>query len=818
MARKLPLPKTEPLTIKTPSTTKRLTNTLKSRLHAPEPGGFGHFAMGALAIAAALLTASQSNLNQLLERQVQTLFFELRGPVAPPENVVILTIDEDSIAQGTSVYMNDPKKYAFLEPLQRWPWNRVAYAHAIDRLIAAGARSVAIDLIFDSPSSSADGDRAFLQALQRHAGRVTLAAQYEETNTSQGMLTQLLGPHEMFQTKPMSVGLINYLLEPNSRIHQLGSQFARQMAQTNPSKPPQEWLIGSQTAMPSLAEATMRTSQLLYPAPQGRNIFFYGPAGTFKQISFWQVLDPATWETLVQSGAFKDKIVLIGPTFSLSQDFHAAPFSDTPLHRQPISGVEINANAIATLLENKSIADAIANVPLQGAFVFVTVITAGYVQSRAKRALRRFATAMGIVLLWGSFTYIVFTQGRLILPAAVPMIAIALSGTTYLFIGIVSEKVKLRRTMKDYAGSPLIQEIISKSEQDDLKDLLPEYREQEMFGKKLAGRYTIRKVLGSGGFGETYVAEDTQRPGNPACVVKQLRPNSNNPKLFQLARRLFKKEAETLEKLGKHEQIPQLLAYFEEEQEFYLVQEFIPGQPLSSELSLGRQMPEFKVVTILQELLTILAFVHSHHVIHRDIKPNNIIRRHSDGKLVLIDFGAVKEVSQLAADEGHTGMTVSIGTQGYMPNEQCAGNPRFNSDLYAVGMIGIQALTGLLPSQLMQDKSTGEIPWKHRAQVSYALAGVLNKMVRYDFRDRYQSATEALQALQNLGENVLKPSTSSANPLLQPDPLPLQWEAETDTPDAPIAASTQPWPATFGDANSYVPTTEAAAENDTNLS
>ena len=816
MARKLPLPKTEPLTIKTPSTTKRLTNSLKSRLHTPEPGGFGHFAVGAVAIAAALLTASQSNLNQLLERQVQTLFFELRGPVAPPQDVVILAIDEDSIAQGRNVYTVDPKKYAFLEPLHGWPWNRVAYAHAIDRLMAAGARSVAIDLIFDSPSSSADGhrgDRAFQQSLQQHAGRITLAAKYEETNTLQGVLTQLLGPHEMFQSKPMSAGLINYSVEPDSRIHALGSRFAQQIAQTNPSKPPQEWLIGSQTIMPSFAEATMRTSQLLYPAPQGENIFFYGPAGTFKQISFWQVLDPAAWEALVQRGTFKDKIVLIGPTFSLSQDFHAAPFSDTPLYRQSMSGVEINANAIATLLENKSIADAITNAPLQGAFVFVVVIAAGYVQSQAKRTLRRFVAAMGIVLLWGSFTYIVFTHGRLILPAAVPMSAIALSGTTYLFIGIVSEKVKLRRTMKDYAGSPLIQEIISKSEQDDLKDLLPQYREQEMFGKKLAGRYTIRKVLGSGGFGETYVANDTQRPGNPACVVKQLRPNSNNPKLFQLARRLFKKEAETLEKLGKHEQIPQLLAYFEEEQEFYLVQEFIPGQPLSNELSLGRQMPEFKVITILQELLTILVFVHSHHVIHRDIKPNNIIRRHSDAKLVLIDFGAVKEVSQLA-DEGHTGMTVSIGTQGYMPNEQCAGNPRFNSDLYAVGMIGIQALTGLLPSQLTQDKSTGEIPWKHRAQVSYALAGVLNKMVRYDFRDRYQSATEALQALQSLGGNVLKPSPPQADPLSQPDLLPLQWEVETD---APIAASTQPWPATFGDANSYVPTTEAAVERDPSL-
>jgi serine/threonine protein kinase/uncharacterized membrane protein YgdD (TMEM256/DUF423 family) len=470
-----------------------------------------------------------------------------------------------------------------------------------------------------------------------------------------------------------------------------------------------------------------------------------------------------------------------------------------------MSGVEVNANAIATLLENKSIADGITNVPLQGAFVFGIVVAAGYLQSRAKRALRRFAAAMGIVLLWGSITYVVFTQKRLILPAAVPIGAIALSGTAYLFLGIASEKFRLRRTIKDYASSPLIQEIISKSEQDDLKDLLPEYREQEMFGKKLAGRYTIKKVLGSGGFGETYIAEDTQRPGNPACVVKQLRPNSNNPKLFQLARRLFQQEAETLEKLGKHEQIPQLLAYFEEDQEFYLAQEFIPGQPLSSELSLGKQEPEFKVIVILQELLTILEFVHRHNVIHRDIKPNNIIRRRSDSKLVLIDFGAVKEISQLAEDDRRTGFTVGIGTQGYMPNEQCAGNPRFNSDIYAVGMIGIQALTGLSPSQLIQDKNTGEIPWKHRAQVSYALAEVLSKMVRYDFRHRYQSATEVLQALRSLGNSAFTPPTVDVSP------APPQLEVDVES----IPASTQPWPATFGDVNDYLPLTESAPDRET---
>ena len=810
MAKDQLLPQTEPLTVKTPSTTKRLTSTLRSRLHAPKASGVGHLAVGAVAIVAALLTASQSNLSQLLERQMQTLFFELRGAVKPPTDVVILTIDEYSITQGKDVYTVDPQKYAFLAPLHEWPWKRIAYARALDRLMAAGARSVAIDLIFDSPSSDPESDRALQQALQRYAGRVTLAAQYEETRAPQGFLTQLLGPHDLFQTKPMSVGSINYPIDADGRVHALGSRFAQQMTQASLSKAPQEWLIGSQTTAPSFAEAAMRSSQQMYPAPRGEDIFFYGPAGTFEQIPFWQVLDAASWDTQSQGAAFKDKfkdkIVLIGPTFKLSQDFHAAPFSESPLYRQAMSGVELNANAIATLLENKSIADGIPNAPLQGVFVLAIVAAAGFLQSRTKRTLRRFAAAMGLVLFWGSLTYVVFTQRRLILPAAVPMSAIALSGTAYLFIGIVSEKVKLRRTFKDYAGSPLIQEIIGRSEQDDLIDLLPEYREQEMVGKRLMERYTIRKVLGSGGFGETYIAEDTQRPGSPACVVKQLRPNSNNPKLFQLARRLFRQEAETLEKLGKHEQIPQLLAYFEEDQEFYLVQEFIAGQPLSSELSLGKQVSEFRVIAILQELLTILEFVHSQNVIHRDIKPNNIIRRRSDGKLVLIDFGAVKEISQLTEAEQSTGFTVGIGTQGYMPNEQCAGNPRFSSDVYAVGMTGIQALTGLSPSQLTQDKNTGEIPWRHRAQVSYALAEVLSKMVRYDFRKRYQSATEALQALQNLGSVSFKPVMTDLEPL----PLP----PEVDV-DPPIAASTQPWPQTFGDVNSYLPVTEAGAEHDT---
>ena len=234
---------------------------------------------------------------------------------------------------------------------------------------------------------------------------------------------------------------------------------------------------------------------------------------------------------------------------------------------------------------------------------------------------------------------------------------------------------------------------------------------------------------------------------------------------MELARRLFPREAEALEKLGKHEQIPQLLAYFEEREQFYLVQEFIDGHSLEDELLPNKPLSETEVIDILQQLLSVLEFVHSHSVIHRDIKPNNIIRRHSDNKLVLIDFGAVKEIStQLLSTEGSTRFTVAIGTQGYAPHEQCAGRPRPNSDIYALGVTAIRALTGLPPNQLLQDVRTGDILWTHKAQVSPELAEIVSKMVRYDLNQRYQSASEVredLLGLTNLSYEKLSPADTS---------------------------------------------------------
>ncbi|MCY7276207.1 MAG: bifunctional serine/threonine-protein kinase/ABC transporter substrate-binding protein, partial [Phormidesmis sp. CAN_BIN44] len=277
-----------------------------------------------------------------------------------------------------------------------------------------------------------------------------------------------------------------------------------------------------------------------------------------------------------------------------------------------------------------------------------------------------------------------------------------------------------------------------------------------MLGRLLSSRYRIVRVLGSGGFGHTYITQDTQRPGHPLCVLKHLSFASHNPAILQQARRMFLSEAETLEKLGEHNQIPRLLAYFEEDEEFYLVQEFVEGHPLSDELLPGKKLSEDQVILLLEDVLSVLEFVHAQNVIHRDIKPENLIRRDRDQKLVLIDFGAVKNIEHTIAEAtGITEMSLPVYTSGYGASEQCLGKPRFSSDVYALGVIGIQALTGARAVQLPQDSNTCELVWRDLIEVRHDLATVLEKMTKFQFNQRYQTATEALQQLQAL-ENQTK--------------------------------------------------------------
>ncbi|MDZ8050393.1 MAG: tetratricopeptide repeat protein [Aulosira sp. ZfuVER01] len=266
-----------------------------------------------------------------------------------------------------------------------------------------------------------------------------------------------------------------------------------------------------------------------------------------------------------------------------------------------------------------------------------------------------------------------------------------------------------------------------------------------MHSHLLDARYRILTILSAEELAQTYLVEDTNLPDSQ-FVLKQLHPANKNPQDLKILNRLFTGEAETLEKLGQeHDRIQKLVGYFQENEEFYLVQEFIPGNSLAEEMLLGTPLESEQVINLLSEVLEILVFAHSHEVIHQNIKPTNIIRRESDKKLVLVDFGSIKEI-----------VTTIVGNLEYIPVEQLHGNTQYNSDIYALGILAIAALIGLnanevaiLPSQ--KNLLTGEIVWRTKIpHINRELAKIIDKMVRFDYRKRYQSATEVLHDLKQL--------------------------------------------------------------------
>ena len=280
-------------------------------------------------------------------------------------------------------------------------------------------------------------------------------------------------------------------------------------------------------------------------------------------------------------------------------------------------------------------------------------------------------------------------------------------------------------------------------------------------------RYIIERELGRGGFGVTYLARDTQLPNNPYRVIKEITPS---PRLsLDQNRERFEYEANALYTLGSHSQIPQLFARFEQNNNFYIVQEYIIGENLRDRFESGLRLSSQQLIDFLLDILEVLKFVHRHNKIHRDLKPANIIQREEDGKLVLIDFGAVKEIATLKyTPTGEYRTSIAIGAPGYMPAEQSNCNPQYNSDIYALGITAIRAITGLLPpspgsyndsevtNSMQIDSHTGEVLWKNllsqadSTNIDSRLEAILNKMVRYNFCDRYQSVEEVIADLRQL--------------------------------------------------------------------
>lgn len=267
----------------------------------------------------------------------------------------------------------------------------------------------------------------------------------------------------------------------------------------------------------------------------------------------------------------------------------------------------------------------------------------------------------------------------------------------------------------------------------------------------LNNRYQIIRSLAAGGFGHTFLAEDTHLPSRRRCVIKQLKPIAQNAQVYQLTQQRFHREATILEKLGEsQDQIPQLYAYFEENQEFYLVQEFIEGETLTEQIQKQGKLSDRTVQNILINILPVLEFIHTQGIIHRDIKPDNIILRQRDQKPVLIDFGALKETMITGVNsQGNPTHSMVIGTPGFMSVEQAAGKPIYSSDLYSLGLTAIYLLTGKLPQELEIDPQTGEFIWhQYAANINPNLVAVLDRSIKSHPKDRYSTARQMLDALQ----------------------------------------------------------------------
>ncbi len=282
--------------------------------------------------------------------------------------------------------------------------------------------------------------------------------------------------------------------------------------------------------------------------------------------------------------------------------------------------------------------------------------------------------------------------------------------------------------------------------------------------------YPIIKKLGEGGFGTTYLATNTLMPSQPYCVVKQLTPTSTDPQVKQLIKDRFKQEAITLENLGKDSNgIPSLYAYFVEQGEFYLIQEYIDGQTLNERVQTQGLFTEIQVRQLLTDILPTLVYVHQWGIVHRDVKPENIMTRHSDNKPILIDFGAVKEtMSTMMTGAGIAAKSIVIGTPGFMPIEQISGHPLFASDIYALGLTAIYLLTGKMPTEIETDSYSGNINWQSLApSVSPQLVEVLNKAIQPFSRDRYKNAQEMLQQL-----NIYSPLFTPLPTIVSHIPIP----------------------------------------------
>ncbi|PZO35838.1 MAG: hypothetical protein DCF19_23005 [Pseudanabaena frigida] len=283
------------------------------------------------------------------------------------------------------------------------------------------------------------------------------------------------------------------------------------------------------------------------------------------------------------------------------------------------------------------------------------------------------------------------------------------------------------------------------------------------FGNLLGGRFRVVKTIADDTYGQTYLVEDTIAAAMPRWIAKSFCLINKTNLQLDWARSLFHNEVPKLQQLSERStDFPKITTYFEQEEDFYIVEEAINGTRLSEEIATGKLYSESELIHFLKQLLTSLHTAHANNMVHGDINPRNLIRRKnlrggeqsnssSDRHFVLTNFAVLKGIYATAAQNG-----VILGTPSYMPFEQALGHFTPSCDIYALGLTAIQLMTGLHPSRLLRRADLNLLDWQMGSAVRPELASILNRMVKHHPENRYQTAQEVLFDLDNLpvSENV----------------------------------------------------------------
>ncbi len=400
------------------------------------------------AVFGAVALSSQHPWVVRIEGYAQSLLWRLRGPIEPPDDVVILAIDEYSLSQS-NLYRSSPDSYPFLATIETWPWQRQTYATVINRLMAAGARTVAVDVLFLDPSLYGPADDAALEAsLAQWGDRVVLAAIYGVSATDLGEFTTLLSPTLAGVTHQ---GLINFQADSDGQYRRAPDSVLATLRQNH----------SFTDTLPAFATATLQAAGHANAHWPSEQLFFYGPGGTIPTFPLVRVLEPENWPRYQDQ--FADKIVLIGPTAASLQDLKRTPLDNA------MPGVEMHAQTVAAMLEGRTLNPLLAHPLAQGLATALLIgglgLGLGYRFSQPIPRLLGFGVA---ITLWGATAYLLMMGplGRL-MPLAIPVTCLGMGGMAYIATGAIGDRLeeeRLRRTLERYVSPAVAKEILGQPE------------------------------------------------------------------------------------------------------------------------------------------------------------------------------------------------------------------------------------------------------------------------------------------------------------------------------------------------------------------